>query len=355
MFPSEGAFEASGRVWRGTAAGLQNGSYEVWALTPVSCAGDGGSTGYVACRFGVFISAPPEPPTNLASSSPDQRSVVLTWQPSPTERIAGYRLRRTGFGGGLAVIADLTADARSFTEIPPTGLPDQLTYSLASVDAFGQESLPVPVGITLDKTPPRIAITVGSPKVERNGVTHLKAATLVTITASDASGVASLTYNYNTGGGSFDPVPQDGQITFAGVADGPTTLTTIAEDALGNRSAPLTLAVVADNSPPSAALNLAASGIYASGSAFYLAAGHPIIVSATDTGVGVASVTASGATRTTLPATFDAFTGEGAQLFRFNAEDLLGNTSLEFTQELRVIATPPSSTLVSDANHSFGL
>ena len=356
VFPTVGSFQSDGRTWRGLIGneteGLQNGRYQVIAVSSAACNGQTGVANQPILTFDVYLKPPPDPPQNLIGSTPDNKIVVLTWSPSGSPDVVKYRVRRVSQTGGLVVVAELSSTLATFSffETPPTGLPDQLDYSVASVDTLGQESVPVSVSITLDNTAPVITISVGTPKYQGTGGLYVIGATPVAVTATDPSGVASLTYNID--GGSFAAL-QGGVVTFAGLPDASHTLTVLAEDALGNKASPSILNVIVDNTPPSATMLYGPSSIYVSGGTNFIKGNRQIIITANDPGSGLVSITGNGQTLAGSPAYFNGFPSAGDATFTFSAKDKLNNVTPDVTVAFKVITTPPTSTVLTDPAKTY--
>ena len=96
---------------------------------------------------------PPPAPTTLGGRVDDNRDAVLDWLPVAADDLAGYFVYR----GGLRITPTPVAGAHYVDAGAPEGTP---TYHVVAVDFAGNESTPSnTVTLTVDRTPPRVALT----------------------------------------------------------------------------------------------------------------------------------------------------------------------------------------------------
>jgi hypothetical protein len=355
-----------GRTWTVTIPNLQNDQYEVRVdKTTSSCAGVATGSVLVVKDFEVVLQNRPPKPQELLGSSPDNKTVVLTWIPPatvPAGQPYQYRLRRTGLGGGQVIIpnAQTLLSGVTYTDNPQAtvGLPPDLEYSIVTVDDLGQESDPVPFGISMDNQPPQVNIVESPDPVVFGTGAFITRDTEITITANDKSGVASISYDIGNNGWTGLPIA-GGTADLSKVADGLAILSVVATDNLDNPSTPaVTKSYVIDNTPPVLSLNQASSAIFSSGVKLYIAKDHSIVFDAPDAGSGLASITVNDEKKTVTAgsnsATFSGLTGGAGTLdLSVKAEDAVGNIAY-LTPALNVIAGAPVSTLTTAPAASYG-
>jgi uncharacterized protein YjbI with pentapeptide repeats len=122
------------------------------------------------------------------------------------------------------------------------------TVTVRAVDVAGNESAPVAVEVRIDTDLPTITATVApSP----NEIGWVNAAATVLLEGDDTtSGVVQLVYSA-TGATVIDETVVDASThPITGLLDGVTTVTARSVDAAGNESAPVSVAVMVDTSPP---------------------------------------------------------------------------------------------------------
>jgi subtilase family serine protease/flagellar hook assembly protein FlgD/fibronectin type 3 domain-containing protein len=96
---------------------------------------------------------PPPVPTQLAGRVENQRNVILEWNAVTADDLAGYHVYR----GGARITAAPVVPARYVDVDAPEG---RQTYHVTAVDTAGNESAPSnAVTLSLDRTPPRVALT----------------------------------------------------------------------------------------------------------------------------------------------------------------------------------------------------
>lgn len=201
--------------------------------------------------------SPPAAPTGL-TADPDPAGVRLAWSPNSEPDLAGYRLYRNGEPVNATPVA------------VPSFLDDavregRFAYTVVAVDRAGQESAPsAPVELTVDLTPPRVAlhrpadgervgalvdlvVTASSDDLAEYRLTAIPAAggEPVPLRTSPVPVVRSVAASWDTG-----KLP----------AESGWTLRLEAEDLSGNTAA-VEAAVTVDNQAPPAPGNLTATAV----------------------------------------------------------------------------------------------
>jgi hypothetical protein len=158
----KGPFKALGRAApkRGAyldKADLKDGATYYYRLIPVSAAGAEGPPSRV---LESMTAPPPEPPRNLAATSPSSRAVSLSWQPPGSEGVVKYRVERAEASAPDAFAERGVVEKCAFAEggKPGTDLRDSARYlyrvtAVNRVGAVGTPSAPVEV-VTLPPPAP---------------------------------------------------------------------------------------------------------------------------------------------------------------------------------------------------------
>jgi hypothetical protein len=92
---------------------LPNGPYELRIAMTINNAAEERS-------LDLILSLPPSAATDVGAEA-EGGLVTLRWQGAPEPDVAGYRIERTGEGGGWSNIADVSASASSFADEPGAG------------------------------------------------------------------------------------------------------------------------------------------------------------------------------------------------------------------------------------------
>src|SRR5207244_4411527 len=123
-------------------------------------------------------------------------------------------------------------------------------------DAAGNTTTSAAVSVTVDKTPPTVAIT--SPSAG----TAVKGTITVSASAADNIGVAGVQFLVDGAplGAENTSAPYAVAWNTAGVADGSHTLTAIARDAAGNTVTSAAVNVTVDKTPPTVAITSPSAG-----------------------------------------------------------------------------------------------
>ena len=172
-------------------------------------------------------------------------SVSLNWAAVTLDEgtpATGYTVLRHSGVGIVTPICTTVEPTRSCTDTAPVQSAVQYGVVATFRSWTGQESPLTP--FTLDASPPVTAVT-SSPAP--NGAGWNNSAVTITLTATDASPVASITYRIGAG----SPVTVTGSSTsFAVSAQGQTTITYYARDTFGNVEAPKSHTVRIDTTAP---------------------------------------------------------------------------------------------------------
>lgn len=138
------------------------------SYTYVVAAEGPGSIGERSDPVTATTAAPPAPPLGLEPAPPRAGAIVLVWEPSPDDRVAGYRIYRGAFVAGpfepLGTVRGRFATA--FADPASRGLIRVRTYyyRVASISVAGSEgppSEPVPAWLKPPPLPPLDLAAVG--------------------------------------------------------------------------------------------------------------------------------------------------------------------------------------------------
>ncbi len=200
---------------------------------------------------------PPSAPTGLASSSITQTSAVISWTASTDNvGVTGYDIYKNGSLAGSSAGTSYTA----------SGLTASTTYSFTvkAKDAAGNISasstaLSVVTIAAPDTTPPTVSFTAPT-----NGATILGTAAVLTATATDAGGIASVVFKIDGTAIITDTTtPYTTTLNTTSYTNGNHTLTATATDTNANiATATITVSInnpVADATAPSVPTNLSAT------------------------------------------------------------------------------------------------
>jgi hypothetical protein len=323
---------------------LANGSQSLTARATDAVGNVGTST-----ALPVTLNNDKTPPT-VSFSSPGSGALVG----GPSVTLAAYANDNVGvtqvkFFDGATLLGTVTPGASPFSYVWNTTGATSGTHTLfaTAYDAAGN-SASASVQVTVDGTPPTVAVT--SPA---NGATVSSYVTL-TATASDAHNVSSV-YFYDGATGIGQGGVSGSTYTFTwfstNAANGMHTLTAVAVDTLGNTatSAPVSVTVNNDKTPPTVSLTSPADGATLSGTI-------NLTVSASDN-VGVTQVAYYvGATLlcNSYAPTYScgwvsSTSPNGSQTLTARAYDAAGNstTSAPVTITLSNDKTPPTVALLS--------
>jgi DNA-binding beta-propeller fold protein YncE len=263
----------------------------------------------------------------------------------------------SGVASGVA-FTRYSVDGSSFSAAPSsftlTGLDGARAISYFSADQVGNAEVVLSTTVYLDQTAPVATAHVGSPSgAAADGVLYVTPTTPVSFTAVDpssgsvASGVERIEVAVDSGAFSVYAAT----LTFA---EGAHTVAYRAVDMVGNVSAPETLALRSDATPPQTVL--APSGVFFStGSRDYAPAGFFYALISTDpvsggvaSGVSSAEYALDGEAFQVYSSTFAL--AAGARVVSFRSQDRVGNLELARSATVYVDAQPPVSSVAVGAS-----
>ncbi|MGQ0644795.1 MAG: OmpL47-type beta-barrel domain-containing protein [Elusimicrobiota bacterium] len=201
--------------------------------------------------------------------------------------------------------------------------------------------------VELDNAPPRTVLSLSGSSLFLNGVHHLPASALFTLTSTDAaSGVERIEYRLN--GGPFFAY----QDAFPSLGDGAHSLDYRAVDQVGNAEPLKSFSFVTDARAP--VVTVKASGpLVARGTQTFAALANTYSLSGTDAGVGLRQIEyeTDGSGLRVYAHQPAAFASGGPHALRHTAVDHVGNRAPLIEFSVYVDTTPPVTDLSADAGH----
>ncbi len=250
------------------------------------------------------------------SSTAAQKVTVADTTPPSITAPADVVLEYTGGPAsgasiGYPVVHDAVDPSPNVTADLPSVFPLGVTsVTWTATDHSGNSASAVQKVTAVDTTPPATTLSLGDPKVVKNGIQYISDKTPITLSAVDiGSGVAAIYYNLGAG-----PSLYSGPITIA--AAGACNLRYYAVDAAGNREPEKSVSVTVDNKGPEITVEGVAAGMV------YKNAVTPVI-KVVDPILDSSSVTLNGAAYTQGTP----IEQNGQYTLAVAAIDLLGNTS----------------------------
>src|SRR6266480_2738772 len=238
--------------WNTTTA--SNGSHTLTAVATDLLGGTWTSDPVAVTVFND--TTPPSVPTGLTATAVSSSQINLSWTASSDNvGVSGYRV----FRGGTQIATTST------TSFANTGLSASTTYSytVAAYDAAGNlsaqsSSASATTPAPPDTTPPTVSITSPVSGATVGGTTS------VTASASDNVGVVGVQFLLDGAnlGVEDTTAPYSVSWNTTTASNGSHTLTAVARDAAGNRttSAPVTVTVFNDTTPPTVSITSPVSG-----------------------------------------------------------------------------------------------
>ncbi|QWD77375.1 VCBS domain-containing protein [Polynucleobacter sp. MWH-Svant-W18] len=237
------------------------------------------------------------------------------------------------------VVATMTADGSGKWSYTAPSLVDGLyTYSATATDAAGNSATTANYGLTVDHTPPAVAITSFATDTGTQG-DYLTSDTTPTISGTAEKGatvvlsqngvvVATTTANSSTGNWSYTTS------NTSPLADGVYTYTATATDAAGNSTTTANYVVTVDHTAPAVAITAFADDTGTAGDHITkdstptlqgtAEAGSTVVIYQDGTSKGSAVAAADGTWSFTLPSTVS----DGVHNYTATATDAAGNTSV---------------------------
>src|SRR5205809_987801 len=238
--------------WNTTTA--SNGSHTLTAVATDLLGGTWTSDPVAVTVFND--TTPPSVPTGLTATAVSSSQINLSWTASTDNvGVSGYRV----FRGGTQIAT------RSTTSFANTGLSPSTTYTytVAAYDAAGNLSAPSSSASATtpappDTTPPTVSITSPVSGATVGGTTS------VTASASDNIGVVGVQFLLDGANLGVEDAAAPYSVSWntTTASNGSHTLTAVARDAAGNRttSAPVTVTVFNDTTPPTVSITSPVSG-----------------------------------------------------------------------------------------------
>lgn len=249
---------------------------------------------------------------------------------------------------GVATIAYRLDEGDWTTYVGPLSLtaladgPHLLAYR--ATDRLGNVEIERRLPLTVDNTPPTIAMVTGTPQLmATDGTLFVTGATPLNLTATDAlSGVAGSEYRLDSG----DWIGTSGVITLAGLGDRPHLLGYRSRDQLGNMAEEQTLALTVDNTPAVTTLSIGLPQV-ADSKTLYVTSATPFTISASDPHSGPATSEVRIDGGTWVPYNPFTLSGEGEHTVEYRSRDQLDNLESAKTQTVTLDDSPPLVTIAA--------
>ncbi len=310
-------------------------------LTALATDAAGNTTTSTAVTVTVDNTPPTVAITAPANGADVGRTVNVTANASDNVSVASVLFQLDGVNLG----APVTASPYTFSWNTTTATGGTHTLTAVASDAAGNTTTSTAVTVTVDNTPPTVAITAPA-----NGA-YLAGTVSVSANASDNVSVASVQFQLDGAnlGAPVTTAPYTISWNTTTATGGGHSLTAIATDAAGNTTTSTAVTVTVDNTPPTVAITAPASGSIS---------GTVNVTASASDNVGVTSVQFKldganlGAPVTAAPYTvsWNTITAVGSHSLTAVASDAAGNTTTSTPLSVTVLdVTPPTVSITSPA------